>query len=46
MSRPMIDAAGGGRAGSIGERMHRLATELYPICRSITGNGVRQTLAT
>ena len=45
MSRPMIDAAGGGRAGSIGERMHRLATELYPICRSITGNGVRQTLA-
>lgn len=24
--------------------MHQLITELYPICRSITGNGVRQTL--
>ena len=27
-----------------GERMYALAAELYPICRSITGNGVRQTL--
>ncbi len=27
-----------------GERMHRLATELFPICRSLTGAGVRQTL--
>lgn len=25
--------------------MHELMAELYPICRSITGNGVRQTLA-
>lgn len=24
--------------------MHRLIAELFPICRSITGNGVRQTL--
>jgi aminopeptidase-like protein len=24
--------------------MHRLISELYPICRSITGNGVRRTL--
>ena len=24
--------------------MHRLLTELFPICRSITGDGVRQTL--
>jgi aminopeptidase-like protein len=24
--------------------MHRLAADLYPICRSITGNGVRETL--
>jgi aminopeptidase-like protein len=24
--------------------MHALVTELFPICRSITGNGVRQTL--
>jgi aminopeptidase-like protein len=28
-----------------GARIHALASELYPICRSITGNGVRQTLA-
>jgi aminopeptidase-like protein len=28
-----------------GEEMHRFAAELYPICRSITGNGIRQTLA-
>ena len=27
-----------------GERMHALATELFPICRSITGDGVRETL--
>ena len=28
----------------IGERIFALAAELYPICRSITGNGVRETL--
>ena len=28
----------------IGAAMHGLARELYPICRSITGDGVRQTL--
>ncbi len=28
----------------IGHEMHRLITELYPICRSITGNGFRETL--
>lgn len=27
-----------------GQAMHRLAQQLWPICRSITGNGVRQTL--
>ncbi|MBI3466485.1 MAG: DUF4910 domain-containing protein [Planctomycetes bacterium] len=27
-----------------GARMHELITELYPICRSITGDGFRQTL--
>jgi aminopeptidase-like protein len=41
----MTDTTGGSGAGATGDRMHRLATELYPICRSITGNGVRQTLA-
>jgi aminopeptidase-like protein len=28
-----------------GAQMHKFAAELYPICRSITGNGMRQTLA-
>ena len=28
----------------IGSEMHGLMRELYPICRSITGDGVRQTL--
>ena len=29
----------------IGSELHRFAAELYPICRSITGDGIRQTLA-
>lgn len=28
----------------VGEPMYELVRELYPICRSITGNGVRETL--
>lgn len=28
----------------IGEAIHALAAEIFPICRSITGNGVRETL--
>ncbi len=28
----------------LGERMHAFVRELYPICRSITGNGTRETL--
>jgi len=28
----------------VGEELHSLAAELYPICRSITGEGFRQTL--
>jgi len=29
----------------IGQAMHERLTSLYPICRSITGNGVRDTLS-
>ncbi len=29
----------------IGRELHRFAAELYPICRSITGDGIRRTLA-
>ena len=36
---PLPDAA------RTGEDMYALARRLYPICRSITGSGVRQTLA-
>ncbi len=31
-------------ARAAGERMHALIAELFPICRSITGDGVRDTL--
>jgi aminopeptidase-like protein len=31
-------------ADQAGEAMHALVAELYPICRSITGEGVRRTL--
>jgi aminopeptidase-like protein len=31
-------------AAAAGAEMHRLVSELYPICRSITGDGVRKTL--
>jgi len=31
-------------ARGVGERMHRLVQDLYPTCRSITGEGLRTTL--
>jgi aminopeptidase-like protein len=33
-----------GSATTVGEELYGLIAELYPICRSITGDGVRQTL--
>lgn len=33
-----------GTSNHVGEEMHQLMTELYPICRSITGKGVRESL--
>lgn len=30
---------------NLGEEMHELCRELFPICRSITGDGLRQSLA-
>ena len=34
-----------GIAADVGAAMHAMIAELHPICRSITGDGVRQTLA-
>jgi aminopeptidase-like protein len=31
--------------GQLGDDLHSFAAELYPICRSITGEGIRRTLA-
>lgn len=32
-------------AKAVGAAMHAMVVELYPLCRSITGDGLRQTLA-
>lgn len=32
------------KPGNVGEAMHQLIRELYPICRSISGDGFRETL--
>lgn len=39
----MTDSAAAAR--SVGDEMYEFVAALYPICRSLTGNGVRQTLA-
>jgi aminopeptidase-like protein len=40
----LADVVDAGVQPAGGERMHALATDLYPICRSLTGPGVRRTL--
>lgn len=39
------NASAGAHAGEVGRGLYEFAARLYPICRSITGGGVRQTLA-
>jgi aminopeptidase-like protein len=43
--RPIDALAGGVHAESIGRELYDRIARLYPICRSITGNGVRETLS-
>src|SRR6266849_507806 len=40
----LLDAFDQGNLAGIGHQLHQFAVELYPICRSITGEGIRQTL--
>jgi aminopeptidase-like protein len=44
MTTNLLEAKDDGGLENAGNDMHRLVRELYPICRSITGNGVRNTL--
>lgn len=41
----LLEEFDGGDPAKIGEGLHRFASELYPICRSITGDGLLETLA-
>jgi aminopeptidase-like protein len=41
---PASDVKTGAASANAGESMYGLIRDLYPICRSITGNGVRETL--
>ena len=40
----MTTAAAESASGDRGEQLFALVEELYPLCRSITGNGTRATL--
>jgi aminopeptidase-like protein len=40
----LLKELSGRNIAEIGAELHRFAADLYPICRSITGNGIRQTL--
>jgi aminopeptidase-like protein len=41
----LLEELGQGDAAKMGEELYKFAGELYPICRSITGDGLRRTLA-
>jgi aminopeptidase-like protein len=41
----VFDLRAGVDAGEIGRRIYDLIAEMYPICRSITGDGFRKTMA-
>ena len=41
----MVEGQTNGDLSSLGQEMHAWAVDLFPICRSLTGDGVRQTLA-
>ncbi len=43
MNGAIVNASAGG-AARVGREMHELVAKLYPLCRSITGDGVRRTL--
>ena len=40
----MVERAVAGADNGVGQQMHAWASDLFPICRSLTGNGVRRTL--
>ena len=44
MTSNLQQAIAQSRAPNIGEELHDFAASLFPICRSITGNGLRHTL--